>query len=79
MVIADAVGIIVGIVLGKKIPERAVKWFAALVFILFGILGLYEALPRQILTPPAVIGSLLLLVLLIVGVVRMNRKAKYEA
>jgi putative Ca2+/H+ antiporter (TMEM165/GDT1 family) len=79
MVIADAVGIIVGIVLGKKIPERAVKWFAAIVFILFGILGLYEALPRQFLTPPAVIGSLLLLLLLVVGVVRMNRKAKYEA
>ena len=79
MVIADAVGIIVGIVLGKKIPERAVKWFAALVFILFGILGLYEALPRQIWTPPTVIGSLLLLLLLVVGVVRMNRKAKYEA
>jgi putative Ca2+/H+ antiporter (TMEM165/GDT1 family) len=78
MVIADAVGIIVGIVLGKKIPERMVKWFAALVFILFGVLGLYEALPRQIWTPPAVIGSLLLLLLLIAGVVRMNKKARYE-
>jgi putative Ca2+/H+ antiporter (TMEM165/GDT1 family) len=76
MVIADAVGIIVGIVLGKKIPERMVKWFAALVFIIFGVLGLYQALPRQIWTPPAVIGSLLLLLLLIVGVVRMNKKAK---
>jgi putative Ca2+/H+ antiporter (TMEM165/GDT1 family) len=32
MMIADALGIIVGIVLGKKIPERIVKWFAALVF-----------------------------------------------
>ncbi|OGP56635.1 MAG: hypothetical protein A2162_10635 [Deltaproteobacteria bacterium RBG_13_52_11b] len=76
MVIADAVGIIVGIVLGKKIPERMVKWFAALVFIIFGVLGLYQSLPRQIWTPPAVIGSLLFLLLLIVGVVRMNRKAK---
>jgi putative Ca2+/H+ antiporter (TMEM165/GDT1 family) len=44
MLIADAIGIIIGIVLGKKIPERAVKWFAALVFIAFGIIGLYEAL-----------------------------------
>ena len=34
MVIADALGIIVGIVMGKKIPEPVVKWFAALVFII---------------------------------------------
>ncbi len=44
MVIADAIGIIVGIVLGKKIPERIVKWVAALIFIGFGILGLFESL-----------------------------------
>jgi putative Ca2+/H+ antiporter (TMEM165/GDT1 family) len=43
MVIADAVGIILGIVLHKRIPEKQVKWFAALVFIAFGLWGLYEA------------------------------------
>ncbi len=44
MVIADAIGIVVGIVLGKKIPERIVKWVAGLIFIGFGILGLFESL-----------------------------------
>jgi Ca2+/H+ antiporter, TMEM165/GDT1 family len=44
MLVADAVGIVVGIVLGKKIPERFIKWFAALVFIAFGIIGLLQAL-----------------------------------
>lgn len=44
MLVADAIGIIVGIVLGKKIPERFIKWFAALVFIAFGIIGLWEVL-----------------------------------
>jgi Ca2+/H+ antiporter, TMEM165/GDT1 family len=44
MLVADGIGIIVGIVLGKRIPERLVKWVAALVFILFGIVGLAEAL-----------------------------------
>ena len=44
MLIADAIGIIIGILLGKKIPERLIKWFAALVFIAFGIIGLHEAL-----------------------------------
>jgi Ca2+/H+ antiporter, TMEM165/GDT1 family len=43
MLIADGVGIIVGIVLGKKIPEKLVKWFAALVFIAFGVVGLVDA------------------------------------
>jgi putative Ca2+/H+ antiporter (TMEM165/GDT1 family) len=74
MVIADALGIIVGIVLGKKIPERLVKWFAALIFIIFGVLGIYSACPKDFWTPPVVMGSLLLLLLLIFGVVLMNKK-----
>ncbi len=44
MVVADAIGIGVGIVLGKKIPEKAIKWAAAVIFIAFGIFGLYDAL-----------------------------------
>jgi putative Ca2+/H+ antiporter (TMEM165/GDT1 family) len=43
MLIADAIGIGVGIVLHKNIPEKKIKWFAALVFIAFGLWGLYEA------------------------------------
>src|SRR5512136_2237618 len=35
MVIADAIGIGVGVVLGKKIPERQIKWVAACIFIAF--------------------------------------------
>jgi Ca2+/H+ antiporter, TMEM165/GDT1 family len=42
MIIADAIGIIIGVVLGKKIPERFVKWFAATIFIAFGLIGLYR-------------------------------------
>ena len=37
MLIADAIGIIVGIVLHKKLPKKQVKWFAAVTFILFGL------------------------------------------
>jgi putative Ca2+/H+ antiporter (TMEM165/GDT1 family) len=44
MLIADAVGIIAGIVLHKKIPEKQIKWFAAIVFIAFGIWGLSQAI-----------------------------------
>jgi Ca2+/H+ antiporter, TMEM165/GDT1 family len=44
MLIADALGIVGGVVLGKSIPDRAMKWFAAIVFIIFGLLGLYDVL-----------------------------------
>ncbi len=57
MLIADAIGIGIGIVMGKKIPERAVKWVAAIIFILFGFWGLYEYLPEDVLSmPTAVLG-----------------------
>lgn len=51
MMIADAFGIGVGILLGKKIPERFVKWGAAAIFILFGLYGLHENLPAGLMTP----------------------------
>jgi putative Ca2+/H+ antiporter (TMEM165/GDT1 family) len=76
MMIADALGIIVGTVLGKKIPERLVKWFAALIFIIFGILGIYGASPKEFWTPPVAIGGLSLLLLLIYRVVLMNKRGK---
>ncbi|HPU30848.1 MAG TPA: TMEM165/GDT1 family protein [Syntrophorhabdaceae bacterium] len=44
MLVADIIGIIFGIVLGKKIPENAIKWVSAIIFICFGILGIYDAL-----------------------------------
>lgn len=44
MMIADAVGIIVGVVLHRHIPERAVKWVAAGCFAAFGFFGLHETL-----------------------------------
>lgn len=54
MMIANAIGILIGVVLGKQIPERLVKWGASLIFILFGILGLYDALPREYLSIPKI-------------------------
>ncbi len=44
MLIADAIGIIAGIVLHKKIPEKQIKWVAAVIFIIFGLWGLISAL-----------------------------------
>ena len=76
MLIADAMGIIFGIVLGKKIPERAIKWFSALIFIFFGLAGLYGSIPKHFITLPVIMGSVALILLLIYGVMRMNKRAE---
>ena len=43
MVAADAVAILVGNVLGQRLPERAIKLAAAATFLLFGVLTLVQA------------------------------------
>jgi len=44
MIVADAIGILVGIVLNKRIPMHVVKWVAAVTFAVFGMLGIHESL-----------------------------------
>jgi Ca2+/H+ antiporter, TMEM165/GDT1 family len=48
MLIADGVGIMVGVVLCKRIPQRKIKWFSALIFVLFGLVGIYEVLSVKV-------------------------------
>lgn len=76
MMIADGIGIIIGIVLGKRIPERAVKWAAAMIFIFFGLFGLYESLPTQFLTIPCISGFLVVTALLIYLVSQIDSTKK---
>ncbi len=44
MVAADAIGITAGVVMRRHMPERSIKWFSAIVFILFGLHGVYRVL-----------------------------------
>ncbi len=44
MLIADGIGIGIGVVLCRRIPQRKIKWFSAIIFVLFGLIGTYEAL-----------------------------------
>ena len=37
----DGVGIVMGM-LCKRIPQRKIKWFSAIIFVLFGLVGIYE-------------------------------------
>jgi putative Ca2+/H+ antiporter (TMEM165/GDT1 family) len=47
MLIADAIGIFIGVVLCKNIPERTVKLISAAAFIIFGFIGSYEVAVNQ--------------------------------
>ncbi|MFH1189845.1 MAG: TMEM165/GDT1 family protein [Candidatus Omnitrophota bacterium] len=44
MVAADAIGIAIGVVMRKHIPDRTIKWISASIFILFGLIGVYRSL-----------------------------------
>ncbi|MCL4430669.1 MAG: TMEM165/GDT1 family protein [Chloroflexi bacterium] len=48
MLVADGIGIVVGVVLCKRIPQRKIKWFSALIFVLFGLMGVYEVLMLKV-------------------------------
>lgn len=74
MIISNAFGIIVGNVMGRRIPERLIKWVAAVVFIAFGAYGLYENLPRHIISPAVVAGSLAAIAALMYVTARLNAR-----
>jgi putative Ca2+/H+ antiporter (TMEM165/GDT1 family) len=48
MLVADGIGIIVGVVLCRRIPQRKFKWLSAVIFVMFGLIGIYEILSVKI-------------------------------
>jgi len=48
MLVADGVGIVVGVVFCKRIPERTFKWLSVVIFVVFGLVGVYEVLPDKV-------------------------------
>jgi len=84
MMIADAFGIVVGIVLHKHIPEKVVKWVAALSFATFGMIGLHEALdhllkPGETYHHPYLIATAFLVPLAMWGVSKIRTQEETEA
>mgnify|MGYP000906044169 CR=1 FL=1 len=49
MLIADGFGILVGVLLSKRIPDRLIKLVSAGVFAVFGFIGLYETATKDLL------------------------------
>jgi putative Ca2+/H+ antiporter (TMEM165/GDT1 family) len=62
MLIADSLGILIGVVLRRKIPESKIKFISAAAFMLFGLAGSFQALYEGFSLPlPAVSGIVLAL------------------
>jgi putative Ca2+/H+ antiporter (TMEM165/GDT1 family) len=84
MLIADAVGIIFGIILCKRIPERKIKLVSAGAFILFGLIGTYQTAHEQLhLSPPAIaailIGLTALTAIAAYFIIKSDRKSSLSA
>jgi Ca2+/H+ antiporter, TMEM165/GDT1 family len=48
MLVADGIGIIIGVVFCRRIPRHKLKWLSAVIFVLFGLVGIYEVLLTKI-------------------------------
>lgn len=84
MLIADAIGIIVGIVLCKKIPEKRIKLISAGAFIFFGLIGTYQVASERLhLGLPTTVG-ILIAITAVTGVaayfiIKSNNKSETDA
>jgi putative Ca2+/H+ antiporter (TMEM165/GDT1 family) len=76
MLVADGIGIAVGVVLGKHIPEKTIMWVSAAIFIVFGLAGAYEVLPQKIGLAYTALTLVFLIVFCILAIVFITRKHK---
>ena len=44
MIVADSLGILVGIFLNRRLPAKKMRYLSAAIFLLFGIVGLWQCL-----------------------------------
>jgi len=65
MLIADGIGILGGAWMCKHVPEKYIKWGAGLIFIFFGTLTLFNAVPDRLLNPLYIILYFIVLIVLI--------------
>ena len=68
MMISDGIGILVGLIMHKHIPDKALHWGAACIFVLFGFFGLYESLDNILPKDTTIHHFVLLFLLPLVGI-----------
>jgi predicted membrane channel-forming protein YqfA (hemolysin III family) len=74
MLLADGIGIIAGVVLGKHIPQRTIKWVSATIFLIFGLVGIYEAISSKIGLAYTALTLTSLIVFSILAIIFITRK-----
>lgn len=68
MLIADGIGIIVGVVMCRKIPERTIKLISAGVFIFFGFIGSYQVAGDMLQLPLWAIIVCMISIIIVTGI-----------
>ena len=74
MLVADGIGIVAGVVLGKQIPQRTIKWVSATIFLIFGLVGIYEVLPSKIGLAYTALTLILLIIFTVLAIIFITRK-----
>ena len=78
MLLADGIGIAAGVVLGKHVPQRMIKWVSATIFVVFGLVGVYEALFDKIGLVYTTLILLLLIASSVSSMIIQGRKTKIK-
>lgn len=68
MLVADGIGIIIGVVMCKRIPEKTIKLVSAAAFILFGFIGTYQVASSELNLELGVIALILVILAFVTGV-----------
>lgn len=80
MLVADGIGILGGAWMCKNVPDKYLKWIPGMIFIFFGSLTVYAAVPQAILKPVWIIAYLVVLSALIwlIGVKLARKTPLYD-
>jgi predicted membrane channel-forming protein YqfA (hemolysin III family) len=78
MLVADGIGIVAGVVLGKHIPQKTIKWVSATIFIVFGLVGVCEVLPSKIGLAYTALTLILLIVFSFMAIIFITRKKMFR-
>jgi putative Ca2+/H+ antiporter (TMEM165/GDT1 family) len=65
MLIADGIGIVAGVLLHRKLPDKVLKLFAAAAFIFFGLAGLWQSCIETFKLSPGASGAIVAVVAMI--------------
>ncbi len=76
MLVADTIGIVSGVIINKKMPEKIIKWISASIFTIVGIAGYVETGIRLLGLPLAVATAVLIAVAVSIMAFTMIKKKR---